>query len=352
MKTTLSLLVTLAFASSLFADFPFDRQIHSATPDSGPLSGGTVVTLAGEFNFSGIADPCAGPQVLIGGVNADVLSYDETAIVVKTPPYVAGRFDVTVDRCGARGSLKNGFTYFNENEPKWEAILLPVYLQADLPGAFGSVWRTTLAGFNTGGDVAFTSRPDFKCAFPSPDAAVPCFQLVRHGSFEPLVTTDQHQPGRMVYVEAIDDVKRVRFNLRVNDKSRESATLGTELPVVYEDDAVGPFNQIVLLNVPLGEPYRQKLRIYRLDAGAATPINLFFNEGENSLGVRTVGIVSEPAVGGYVLYPGYVELDLNNLPELAGHSRTDIQISVTQGRYWAYVSVTNNNTQQVTHVTP
>ena len=351
MKITLAAACALLSASSLSAQYQYDGHVHDVFPPIGPVAGGTAATIEGEFDFSGLADPCGGPRVYIGGVAAQVTGYDETTIEIKTPPYSAGRFDVLVDRCGAKGALKNGFTYVAGNGRTWDRLLLPVYLARDLAGAFGSVWRTTLSGYNSLGDLAFTGHPEYECQFPSNNAAVPCFELVRHGSFTPLVDTDQHQPGRIVYIET-GEPKRVRFNLRVTDVSRLSSSLGTELPVVYEDDAIGPFDQIVLQNIPLGESYRQKLRIYRIDTGDPATINIFLNDGNDSLGVRTVTMSQEPLVGGYLLYPGYVDLDLDRLPELAGHSRADIVISVPEGRYWAYVSVTNNDTQQVTHITP
>ena len=349
MKTGAAAIVIAFVVPSLFAQFDYDQNLHRVTPDRGPVGGGTTVTIEGEFNFSGIADPCAGPAVYVGGVRAEVRSYDETEIQFVTPPYTGGRFDVSVDRCGARGAMKNAFAYVADNNVRWERVLLPVYLSADVPGAHGSVWRTTLLGYNTGGFSIFTVHPESRCS------ANPCADLVQNGAFVPQFETDQHEPGRLVYIEPASTAKRFNLNLRVRDLSRESSTLGTELRPVFEDDAFGPYDSFVLVNVPLGEPYRQKLRIYRIDAGAPSTVNVFFQDPQirfNNYGSRDIALAGEPATDGFLHYPGYAELDLDRLPELAGHTATDVLIDVTEGRYWAYVSVTNNVTQQVTHVTP
>ena len=55
----------------------------------------------------------------------------------------------------------------------------------------------------------------------------------------------------------------------------------------------------------------------------------------------------------YPAYPGQVELDLYLIPELAGLERANVVIETPdEGRWWAFASVTNNNTQLITTVTP
>ena len=352
MSRSLLLLAFPLLTLPLFAQSPYDHNLHTVTPDNGPVSGGTPVTIEGDLRFSGLADPCGGPRVFIGGAEAQVLTYDETAIQIVTPPYTAGTFDVTVNRCGAPGTMKNGFKYTAGRGFAWERVLLPVYLSADLPGAFGSVWRTTLAGYNMTSGTAVTGHPEYDCQYPSASAAAPCFQELSRGAFDPQIDSDHHQPGRLIYIDPAQDARRIKLNLRLRDVSREASSLGTELNPVFEDDAIGPFDSFVLLNVPLGEPYRQKLRIYRLDLGDPATVKLYFTEGSTDVAQRDLTMSSEPSTNGFLLYPGYAELDLDRVPDLAGHAHSDILISVPLGRYWGYVSITNNVTQQVTTVTP
>jgi len=339
MKTISTFFLSTLLAVPLFAQYQFDKRVHSVTPASGPVGGGTTVTIVGELNFI-VPDPCGAPVVYIGGIQAPVASYDDTTIVVTTPPYTSGTFDVIVERCGNRGAMKNAFTFTNDGRT-WEKVLLPVYLQNDLPGAFGSIWRTTLTAFNNGNDARIRGRSD-----RNPEQ-------ISYGPFAPSINSDQHQPGRIIYVAPSFSSKFVRFNLRVRDLSLEASTLGTELRTVHEDDAFGPVESFALWNVPLGEPYRQKLRVYRMDTGQPQTINIHFDEdGKDIPLLLSVKTSQEPATGDFQYYPGYYEVDLDRLPELAGHKQTTITISVPYGRYWGYVSVTNNITQQITTVTP
>lgn len=341
--------VCVAFSSS--AQFPYDRQLHRVTPTNGPVSGGTTVTIEGELNFSGLADPCLGPQVYVGGRSAQVTSGTETAVRFITPPYTTGTFDVVVDTCGARGVIKNAFTYGDPSRP-WERVLLPVFLMRDLPGAYGSMWRSELAGYNgTGGSGAYVAdHPESQC--PSTGFPTSCSQFVGNGTFVPFYESDQHVPGRMIYVSVLFGAKRVALSLRVRDVSRESSSLGTELRPVFEDDAFGPYDQFALPNVPLGPLYREKLRIYQLDVAEGATVDVGFYQGRDEVAHRTLKLSVEPLTDGFLLYPGYAELDLNAMPELTFLNSIDVLVAVTEGRYWGYLSVTNNKTQQVTAITP
>jgi hypothetical protein len=51
--------------------------------------------------------------------------------------------------------------------------------------------------------------------------------------------------------------------------------------------------------------------------------------------------------------PGYVQLPLSGLPMLQGKERIRLEITsdAPELRYWAFVSVTNNETQHITIIT-
>jgi hypothetical protein len=89
-----------------------DVSIGYVTPDAGPTSGGTVVTIVGD----GLSTNAA---VLFGGTLAVGLpSLGNGGLVVTTPPHDAGPVDVTVTFAGGDNTadtamLVNGFTYFN-----------------------------------------------------------------------------------------------------------------------------------------------------------------------------------------------------------------------------------------------
>jgi hypothetical protein len=80
--------------------------ITSVTPNSGPASGGTSVTVNGH-NFT----PSAG--VRFGSAAALVQLVESSRILVVTPPHAAGVVDVAVVVGGATTSLSSAFTYSN-----------------------------------------------------------------------------------------------------------------------------------------------------------------------------------------------------------------------------------------------
>jgi large repetitive protein len=80
--------------------------ISGASPNSGPASGGTAVTISGT-NFQ------TGATVLFGGLAAAPVTFlSATQIQVMTPTHLAGAVDVTVRNLdGQSATLSSGFTY-------------------------------------------------------------------------------------------------------------------------------------------------------------------------------------------------------------------------------------------------
>jgi hypothetical protein len=81
-------------------------QLTSFTPSSGPVAGGTSVTLTGTA-FPG------GAVVRFGGIDATVASLSSTSIVATTPAHAAGTVDVRVvdPSTGLTGLADASFTY-------------------------------------------------------------------------------------------------------------------------------------------------------------------------------------------------------------------------------------------------
>jgi IPT/TIG domain-containing protein len=80
--------------------------VQSVSPNSGPITGGTTVTIRGQ-NFA------AGATVTIGGQTAtDVTVQDALSLTARTPAGgTASAVDVTVVVSGRSGVLPGGFTY-------------------------------------------------------------------------------------------------------------------------------------------------------------------------------------------------------------------------------------------------
>jgi Concanavalin A-like lectin/glucanases superfamily/Domain of unknown function (DUF1929)/IPT/TIG domain/Bacterial Ig domain len=80
-------------------------SVSSVLPSSGPIAGGTAVTITGT-NFA------AGASVTFGGTAAtNVVLVSSTSITATAPAHAAGAVTVTVTVNSQSGSLSNGFTY-------------------------------------------------------------------------------------------------------------------------------------------------------------------------------------------------------------------------------------------------
>lgn len=119
-------------------------QVSSVTPNSGPTSGGTSVTVAGSGFASGAAVSFGGTA----GTGISVLS--ATQVKATVPAHAAGAVTVTVaNPDGSQGSLAAGFTYGSSN--------LTIAGVSPISGAAAGGTQVTLTGTNflSGASVTF-----------------------------------------------------------------------------------------------------------------------------------------------------------------------------------------------------
>lgn len=239
-------------------------------------------------------------------------------------------------------------------------VLLPIALPPT-PGGYGSLWVTELTAF---ADVAeeFRMFPlSYFCPItcPAPDPfgeGVPV-----RTTFHPNLQLDARQPnpGYLLYMPREVETK-VSFQLRIRDTSRELQTWGTEIPVVRESELRTERTQ--LLDVPVGATFRQWLRVYDADARSGSRVavrvyggphgDVLLAEKELTLTVpannNTASVLQLP------VRPGFAQLMIGDaFPEAAGQTTVRLEITPLTSplRYWAFVSVTNNDTQHVTTIT-
>lgn len=81
-----------------------DPTLTSLTPDSGPTSGGTSVTLTGT-NLASTTEVTFGGAVAFFGVLSD------TSVAAVTPPGTAGAVDVVVTNGAGSATIVGGYTY-------------------------------------------------------------------------------------------------------------------------------------------------------------------------------------------------------------------------------------------------
>jgi len=210
--------------------------------------------------------------------------------------------------------------------------LVPLLPAQNVPGAHGSLWSTDLLIENSSDHTIFLQQDAcFVCGRPPVGSVVtvPPQSTIKNPVVAPLWSL-----GSYLYTPQTDAVS-IRFHLRVRDMSREAESFGTEIPVVSLADFA---TSIRLIDVPTDPRFRVTLRIYS-SGNAAANITVLPPNGTTPL--RTLQVP---------LDHGAAALD-----PVSGLSEPSVRIVVDNGggsfTLWAFASVTNNDTQDVTTIT-
>lgn len=349
MRTT-RLLILLLLASSVFAS----PVITSVTPSSGPVLGGTRVIIRGtgfSFNCVICSPPFADPQVFFGTTEAlDVTFIDANTLEAITPPHLAETVSVTVNQLDGSNpnhhTLNNAFTYTGESLEAFEPVLFPIFMPA-VRGQFDSLFETT-ARVASRGEPLDLYGVDSSCYTFSP-ILLPSNPFRIGASENVLLTGCSQSVGRFFYVPEGRGEDLVA-NLRVSDNSKQAESHGVEIPVVRFDEFTA--NKIVLLGVPVDPKFRNTLRIYGLPEAEGV-VQVSVNGVTHQVQLRPSGSLFEPAYGTFTDFP-----TLDDLP--AGQNTITVAVGRSLGtglvfpssRFWAFISVTNNDTQHITTITP
>ncbi|HJW92904.1 MAG TPA: IPT/TIG domain-containing protein [Thermoanaerobaculia bacterium] len=282
-----------------------DVTTYAIGPYVGPTSGGTSVVIRGKEPFD--VEPI---HVLFGGVEVPLVRrIDDRTIEVTTLPHAAGPVDVVVQSVmGGTHTATAAFTFYDPKATTpdpfvFTNLLFPIDFAG--AGAFGSQW-TTENWIETG---------EGKQKLPVTGSV--------SGVVVPVLRTD-----------------RVAANSRIRDLSRAALTAGTGIPVVRENDFS---DHVRLLNIPSGSNMRALLRVWT--SGEAP----FFYVNIDQIPSFAASVVPlQPAQGG-LRYGTFDLTPFLNSP----NEHLDLSAGVDIGtRMWGMVSITNNDTQQVTIVSP
>lgn len=225
-------------------------------------------------------------------------------------------------------------------------LLIPIHVQPTA-GARGSLWVSELVVHNAH-------------AFPMSLALYHngCSELVvPTGSTTTLLDSFRAGPGDCPgFLLGVYD-RSLNFGLRVRDVSRSDKSFGVELPAVYINNLV-PSIRLQLLNVPVEKEYRYNLRLYSMSITEFSFRVRVLTEGKDELVADTN--ISLAACGKDVGRDDLGYAELNPLPDnlLAAHQgeRVRIELVPTPAGFanwtWALLTITNNDTQEVTVVTP
>ena len=220
-----------------------------------------------------------------------------------------------------------------------ERLLLPIFTPP-VAGAFGAEFHTDVTVGNLGKAVLSLSGLAYDCAVIISCPATPNrIDLPADRVLRSDEVVHNGAPGRFVFVPK-EDMDRLSMSLRVHDVTREELNFGTEMPIVRESEFVnGP---IVFPLVPDFSFYRNTLRIY-----AASPVDVLVKAGSQpAVRLHLTGAADQfdPAYAVFNHFRG------------AGFARVTITVdqpdNATPIPIWAFITVTNNQTQAITTITP
>ena len=237
-----------------------------------------------------------------------------------------------------------------------DKILLPIVPGTMVSGAFGSQWITDAVATNLS-DTPLQLSGFFPCNFD------PCLvgPMSPHSSVHLSgVFGCSEVPGAYLILPT-GRVRDLSLTLRSQDLSRQAETWGTSVPVVAVNDAFD--KRFGLTDIPVNSQFRSMLRIYALDGNTPSSVRLrVYSEGLSVLpggASDTILYDTEPDFviphtgGGTDRCPATAQILLSTLPQLAGQTRIRVEVEpLTSGKYWAFASITHNETQHVTVITP
>lgn len=312
---------------------------HTITPNRGPVAGGTEVRITGDFGTWPYG-------VIFGNTHVPANRLDDHTLTAITPAHLPGPVAVTIFEYDIGIATGVTFTFEGKAEDAFDRLLLPVFVPA-IRGAFGSEFRTEL---RMSLDRTSTAPvPIYGLMDPKIYGEGTPWEL-DNDSRDLRVEEGIGSPGRFLYVPK-GTARKLVMNLRAYDVSRASGNFGTQIPIVpasaFATD--GHESRIGIIGVPTSPPFRSKLRIYGTPEWGAT-LNVDI-EMHGLTEMRSVGLTPT----GDPYRPSYAELDL---PDggivnvwISVHT-PPISALLPAPDIWAFVSVTNNETQHITTITP
>jgi hypothetical protein len=358
MRLAYALLALLTSITALAAPV-----IHNVRPGYVFRFGPTYTTIFG----TGFAEPL---QVFVGDVPAVVREVTPTSIRVTIVPSVDGTPRANDEEVPLRvvmpgvgeATMPRAVRFVDSTEGAENYVLYLVPLTTEIiPGANGSRWTGELTFYNAG---AFDS--EIAGSFSNPERLSPpgplYIDLHPGQTRKPNLFTSGVAVGAFVHVpKPLDEATMI--SLRVRDLSRNAASWGTDIPIVGEEDTAP---QVTLIDIPTDLQYRAMLRIYHWSGVDALPSRVTIYSPDRAEPVATFDLTSsapggfwEPVEGELPFYPSYAQLDLLT-PAVRAAGPTIRVVVDNKGAnvspplppLWAFVSVTNNDTQQVTIMTP
>jgi hypothetical protein len=300
-----------------------DAETIIISPYALPITGGQI-SLLSLFEFPG--------TLTIGGVSVPIQVGGDIPPWAIAPPHAPGAADVTVNTSLFTATSKAALIYYDPaaaDPAVFEPILFPVSFQG--PGALGSQWLTENF-ISSSGRALF--RDPLPCSFCTSSLGLGTLQLLNNSN-----------PWGHVLYAVRGTTDTLSLSSRIRDTSRQSQTAGTEVPVVRERDFR---NQLRFLNIPVDPRYRVMLRLWSLSDGGP------FSVAVDSTPAQAQGLTVAKIPGTSM---SFGSMDVTSLLTKAGNNPTNLTVVTASPLavsppIWGMLSITNNDTQQVTIVSP
>lgn len=333
MKRTITTLLSLLLGSALFA-----QSTLTVTPNVGSTRGYEAIIIKGDFGAETGA-------VFFGEVGAPVVEQiDSVTLRVFTPPHTGGAVNIFLRTAEVWIDTGLAFT-FKEGFPEevYERLLLPVFLPP-VDGAHGSIFATDFRVFTSAQESIGLPGLNDRCIITCPD-----FPSIGGGQEEANFeyTGRVKSPGAFFYVRN-DRIADLVAQLRVHDISRSATNFGTAIPIVRDEEF--RTDPVVLLGVPTDARFRNTLRIYaKHNPEVVIVIENDSTRVERRLQLREGDELFKPAYAEFTDFPtgvGPVRVTVSYVePVLVDPAPEPEPI-------WAFISVTNNDTQHITVISP
>ena len=289
-------------------------------PYAVPTTGGEFMVLPMFYNTGPVA-------VMVDGQAATYVRSEKAGSVYLAPPHAPGTVDVSVTSTSTNRTAVAALTYFDRSAPPdpalFELILFPTSFEG--PGVVGSRWTTE--NYVAAGDEPVMFRD-----------ALPCFACSDRLTTVTSLRNDQQPAGLALYALR-GTTSQLMAGSHIRDVSRQLQN-GTEVQIVRESQFRD--RGLYFLTVPVDRHARVTLRAWALTDvprtifGRSPQVKLQFVPVPGTpLAFATLDLTSyvqqlpDGATSAYIYFPRATGLDL---------------------RMWGLISVTNNDTQQVTIV--
>ena len=227
-------------------------------------------------------------------------------------------------------------------------VLIPISVPSAVPGAYGTLWKSELWIYN-----GLTRGMSFYCfgnigSFPLCDGIDA--GVTEQPSKEVLSLSKSGALLLYLVFQEGEDSSQFNFSSRLFELSRHAQPAGVHIPVVRDGEFYKQPARFIGISGSAAS--RVALRVYDPDAYShdrAVRVDMIDSHG------ATIGSTTLPLQHGNVWQPGYAAIyDLAAaFPQLANVDRYDVRITpLTPGmEYWAMVSVTDIESQQVLLIT-